>query len=316
LNIIENENNEMILQYFDSFASSVMSAYTSIEYEQFNSLSYRNADFIAKDTVSGENLTVTELSNKKLLIPYKEGGKEIIFYGQYNENNCWDGTCIFNIYEYDEDFNDNILCSILEAEYKDGYLVSYRKITKETTFQEKNVWSVSDRVIETKNNGDKYTYGETWNYFRVNEFKQNFDFDSVKNNNIILYIDDFKSNLETFSILEGYYCGETANGYYNDSTGNAYMVKYAEDGTIRAIYVGVFKDGFIDDNTGNSWEIVFDGSNNINRYFYYQGIFERGYRKSDNGIRYIEQDEINDKIKGMSFNCELNWYNKNDNENI
>lgn len=301
--IIENDEEDAVikLSYSDNFIDIVEETYKSIEYEYFGDLTYKNKGVIAQD-ISGKEYTISQLSNQKLLIPYMDGEKAVLFYGQYN-NYYWDGDCIFNIYEYSEDIGKNILTTILEAKYDKGSLVSYKRIDKITTGQGVDVWSISDRIRE---NG--YNCGETYYYFQLNDYLQDFDLNAAGVENII-YVDNFENILIKSSTIEGYYYGNTSDGYYNDDTGNAYMVKYADDGTIRTLYRGGFKNGSPDDQTGNAWQIVFDNSYNINRYFYYKGMFKNGKRvgrvSSDN---YVEQVEIDQIIDSMTFACPLNWY--------
>lgn len=52
--------------------------------------------------------------------------------------------------------------------------------------------------------------------------------------------------------LVEFYHGNTSNGYYNDDTGNAYLVQYNNSNTVKTLYCGNFKDGVFNDNTGNA----------------------------------------------------------------
>lgn len=308
----EEENNHVIensilkLDYADDFINSVAETYEAIDCEHFYIMSRPDNRVIAKDTISGKEYTEEQLLDQKLLIPYKDGGKEVVFYGQYNKNGHWEGICVFNAYEYDETAEEPVLTTITEANYDDGELISYKKAFRTVTSQGVDVWSISDRIVT-----DKYNSGETRNYFLKSDYLKNFDINNVEAKDII-NIDDFEKKLKTVSTLEGYYCGNTLDGYYNDDTGNAYMVKFAEDGMVRTLYAGCFKNGYPDDETENAWQIVFDSSSNINRYFYYKGKFKNGNRKgrvtSDN---YITLEEIRELIGGMTFGCELNWYDEN-----
>lgn len=298
------------LQYSDNFIATVAETYMYIENEKSIDLCDLKGEVVVQDTENGQEYTVDQLSNQKLLIPYMQDDKEVIFYGQFNEKEHWDGTCIFNIYGYSEDIGNNILETILEAEYDDGELSSYKKVIRSTTTQNNNVWSIFYGEIIYKNGEVDYAKGETWNYFRVNEYLMRFDFSNVNVKDII-YIDEFENTLKNFSFIEGYYCGNISNGYYNDDTGNAYMVKYTEGGFIRTVYVGRFKNGLPNDQSGNAWQIVFDNYENVNRYFYYKGKFSNNQRQGKVTIdNYVTQEEINEIINGMQFNCELNWYNE------
>ena len=73
-------------------------------------------------------------------------------------------------------------------------------------------------------------------------------------------------------------------------------------------YKGCFKDGNFDD--ANAIEIVLDESVVINKYFVYQGKFSNGKRLSDEGIKYITQDEINTILKDNECPDDLKWYSE------
>ena len=311
----DEESNVLGLEYSNNFMDSVVKTYEYVEDDQIKNLSYLGQNVIAQNSVNGEEYTLSQLINRKLLIPYLDNDKEILFYGQFNKNDNWDGVCVFNIYGYNEDVNDTVLENILEAEYDDGKLISYRKLIRSTTARGVDIWSIFDGRMIYEENRENYARGENWNYYRANEYLQDFDLCNAEVENII-YIDDFKDKLEKFSFVEGYYCGNISNGYYNDDTGEAYTVKYSENGIVRTVYVGKFKNGLPNDQSGNAWQIVFDNSNNINKYFYYKGSFKNNQRQGNvSADNYVTQDEINEIIKGITFNCELNWYNESDFQN-
>lgn len=313
LNIISKEDIIMRLKYSDDFTMRIAETYGNIETNQSYNLTDLGEDIIALDIVKGNKYSKNQLVNQKLLIPYEDDGKEILFYGQYNENNYWDGSCIFNVYGYNEDSKDIVLETILEAEYDDGNLISYKKVFRSTTSQGVDVWSIFYGEIILENNEGSYARGETWNYFSVNEYVMAFDTSNAEVEDII-YVEDFVDNLKNFSFIEGYYCGNISNGYYNDDTGEAYTVKYTQDGHVRTVYMGKFMDGLPDDQSGNAWQIVFDNSDNAKKYFYYKGNFKNNRRQGTVSSKdYVTQKQIDEIIKDMKFNCELNWYDENSN---
>jgi|InofroStandDraft_1065614.scaffolds.fasta_scaffold83208_1 hypothetical protein len=78
---------------------------------------------LAADTVIGYRkgtdikVTAEEISDCKVLLPYKSGDQDVFFYGQINENGRWDGNCILNTYEGDK------LVLITDAVYDNGNLI-------------------------------------------------------------------------------------------------------------------------------------------------------------------------------------------------
>lgn len=257
---------------------------------------WQSNDIIAEDVETGEKYTAEQLVNERILLPYMINNQENYFYGQFNENNQWDGNCIINTYSNDK------LVLIMEAEYDNGVLVSYKQVMQGMSKAGK-VWSIADRVHH-----ETYNSGETWNYM-YEECLKEFGFEDVSEEDI-LSVDDFELDIKRTSLLEGYYYGNTSEGFYNDKTDTAYIIKFSDDGYIRTLYKGRFKNGNFDDNTGNAWEIVFDSSNSINRYFYYEGKFENGTRENNKELDYISQEEIDKIISGITFNCELKWYSE------
>lgn len=285
------------LQYSKDFTSYLTEVSESIEYSS-RSLSFESNNIIAMNAVSGEEYSLDQLEKIKLFIPYTENDKEIIFYGNYI-NNHLNGNCIYNIYKNDK------LEMIMEAIYKEGALLSYKKVTSGTTSAGVNTWNVSYR--ENKIN---YNTGITLNYFKNNDLIIDFDFENATPDNI-LYVDDFNDKLNEKCILEGYYNGNTSDGYYNDNTGNAYMIKFFDDNTVRMLYCGNFKNGYPDDNTGNAWNIV---RNKNTDYMYYKGCFKNGSTTNSSGFIFendLTIENINKILNEHNFEIDfdLNWFN-------
>ena len=251
-------------------------------------------DIVAIDPVNNREYRAKDLANISLLLPYTENGQEVYFYGQYNDNNQWDDNCIINVYENDE------LVLIMDAIYEDGKLLEYKQVLPYTTGKGKKAWIVSDRKAM-----EDYNSGDSWSFLRTKSFTKNFTLDNVVAGNIIT-VDNFKDSLN--ETLEGFYHGNTSNGLYNDDTGNAYQVKYFEDGTVSMVYKGRFKDGYPDDLTGNAWYIVKDINTD---YMYYKGTFANGKPLNDSKSTFINPmslEEIQKIISNMDIKCELKWY--------
>lgn len=272
----------------------------SIKYEVVNNAyllsapSWQKVDVIAKDAETGELYNAEDLQNEKLFLPYTDNsGQEIIFYGQFNENNQWDGNCLINIYK------ENCLILIMEADYDNGELLTYKQIIPFETQNETPVWSISNRKHFEKSNS-----GESYIYVRDCEYTKNFEITEAGLKDII-GVEEFRQSIK--GNLEGYYYGNTFNGNYNDNTGNAYLIKFAENGTVRTLYKGNFKDGKFDDSTGNAWYITKDKDT---QYMYYQGVFTDGNIKkpANDSFRIgLTLDDIYDIIDGETFAFELKW---------
>lgn len=79
-----------------------------------------------------------------------------------------------------------------------------------------------------------------------------------------------------------YYFGRTSGGVFEDFTGDAYFVRYNDRGF-------------------NAQELVFDSSNGINKYFYYEGAFSNNIRQGsiseDNYVTPEQRDQIVEEMK-------------------
>ncbi|MBD5395647.1 MAG: hypothetical protein HDR71_15610 [Lachnospiraceae bacterium] len=245
------------------------------------------------DTECGNTYTVEQAINQEILLTYKNGNEEIYFLGQFNENNNWNGECLINVYE------NNILKSIMEANYDNGRLTTYKQVIKTKTSKGIDVWGISD-----KEHKEKHNIGVTKNYIYT-VYNQEVSSENVSKEDMIK-VDTFEGIMKEVSTLEGYYSGKTSSGLYNDDTGNAYMAKYYEDGTIRLLYRGRFKDGYPEDkrNTEEVWGISYSEEGLY--YVRNVGRYEKGQAKSRSN-KAISIDEINEIVSQYNFECELKW---------
>lgn len=256
-------------------------------------------DTIIENKKTKEKITAGELINKKIFLPYKDGNQEIYFYGQFDDNNQWDKDCIINVYQ------DNILISIMEAQYDSGTLLQYKQVSKSSTKNQTEIWMVCDKVRK-KDENKEYNTGETWNYI-YREYKKNFlcEDATIKD---IKDVNEFEEYLKEISWLEGYYYGNTSDGFYNDDTGNSYMIKYFEDGTVRTLYYGNFANGVFDDDTGDAWYIT-RGKNT--HYMYYKGFYEKGETSNNPGHIFedppLSIERIYEILEDNHCNLTLKW---------
>lgn len=262
--------------------------------EQSGGLILTSASVVAYND-HGAEFTANQLSDIKLLLPYHEGKQNVFFYGQFDEENRWDGDCLVNIYE------NGTLKLITDAVYENGKLLNFKQAFPDTTTGGQAVWTFSERTAQ-----DDFSTGRTWHYFRNGNYDQNFQFDSVTAKDMIS-ADDLRSVVGTD--IEGYYCGVNSDGHFNDNTGNAYMVKYFPDGLVRTLYVGAFVNGQFEDQSGNAWMI---GKNKPEEsYSYYKGPFKNGNPVKD--IKYwqynLTVEEINAILEktGFKSDCKLVW---------
>lgn len=252
------------------------------------------ATLVAYDYRTGEKYSVERLADQKLLLPYTNNGQEIVFYGQFNENGQWDGECTLNVYVNDE------LILITDAKYKDGALLESKQVFFYELKSGEDVWAYSERKRE---NG--VGIGDTFLYEWTGGYEKDFELDDATVEDV-LYADEFITSLSPR--LKGYYYGNTSNNLFNDDSGDAYMVYFFEDGTVRLLYSGNFKDGTFEDNTGNAWYIV---KENNTDYMYYKGQFRNGKEyhngKEELGPPPLTLEEIKKYIGDRQYKVELRW---------
>lgn len=240
----------------------------------------------------GKVYIAKNLIDQTILLTYNEDDKEIYFLGQYNKNYHWNGYCVINTYDADGKLN-----GINESNFDDGNRLDYESYYLS---DKQNEWIYTDRDCKKETNeGISIRYKSNFSK------QKNFTTTNVRVSDLI-YIESMKEydNKEILS----YYMGKTSNGVYNDDSGNAYLVMYNSGGFVSVYYKGDFRDGYFEDE--NAIEIVLDESDNINKYFLYNGGFTRGKRISDDGIKYITQDEINAILKENGCKDNLTWYSE------
>lgn len=269
---------------------------------EYNSIDHPNGletnlvatSVVAYNEVTGEEYTVERFAEIQLLLPYTSNNQEVIFYGSFNESGQWDGNCTLNVYE------DNKLVLITDAEYKDGSLLSSKQVFSYELQSGELVWALSDRIYE---NG--IGIGDTHLYAWEHGYTKGFTLDDVTVKDV-LHAEEFISSLEPR--LTAYYSGDISDGFFNDDSGNAYMVYFFEDGTVRLLYSGRFKDGTFDDDTGEAWYIVKEENTD---YMYYKGNFENGAEDHSSitelGHPPLTLEEIEAYIGDREYGVELRW---------
>lgn len=267
--------------------SSSLSSFSAKTNMVPNVTSSLTSDICVGTDSSGKEYFADELVNETILITYEEKDKDVFFLGQYNEDYHWDGYCITNAY-----WRDGSLYGICESNFEDGKRLDYKTVVS----VEENEWDFySRKSIGNVNSGTSIKYS-----FQYNTIK-NFTNTNVRASDI-LYTDNFIETQD--AVMLQYYYGNTADGKYNDNTGNAYLVKFYEDGTVKTLYVGNFLNGTFNDDTNNAWNIVY--AEELGYYIYHSGIFKNG-SAVDNSIEPITQQQIDEIISAYNFGCTLKW---------
>lgn len=254
------------------------------------------AEDIVAESGDGKNkFTAEQICNQKIIMPYTQDGIDVFFVGQLNENLHWNGSCLLNKYN-----KNNQLIYVTEATYIDGVLLGYKQAYLE---DDNETWCLSEKVMK-----DGFFEGVSKEYSGVREQFKRFGIGDVKGENIIA-LSEYEEEYLSLAKMKKYYYGRTLNARYNDSTGNAYYILFDEDGRVLTLYQGGFKDGQFYDETGNAWYITRKTKdNNPNKkYDYYKGVFpiepQLGIREND-----ISLSRISEIIKDGYFAVKLKWY--------
>lgn len=260
----------------------------SIEKKDVNYVtsSFTDDTCIGVDT-KGNVYLAEDLIDETVLLTYNEDDKEIFFLGQYNKEYHWNGYCVTNAYN-----SDGSLYGICESNFDDGNRLDYISFYNSGN----NEWTYSNRKII-----DKQNTGVTKIYSYIDQNVKDFTSKNVRRTDI-LYADKYIENIQP--LLVKYYKGNTVDGSFDDSTGNAYEVTYNNDGTVRLLYVCNFSHGYCNDSTGKAFSIAY--SDEYGAYFCNKGIFSQGYAK-EHSVTSISKEEINDLLKNYNFECALKW---------
>lgn len=263
---------------------------------QENDISNTNAAFTEETPigVDGEgNVYIAEdLIGETILLTYKDDGKDMFFLGQYNEKYHWDGYCVTNAYN-----SDGTLYGICESNFQDGKRIDYKTIL--SVNEKKNEWDYYSRICDGESNK-----GISIEYVFEYNTEKNFTNTNVRRTDI-LYVDDFIEKQD--SKITQYYYGNTSNELYNDNTGNAYLIKFDQDGTVKTLYVGRFVNGYPSDNTNEAWSIAY--AEKLGYYVLNTGKFKDGYAVNGSDKEFTI-DEIRDVVDQLDIKLELKWKNE------
>lgn len=99
----------------------------------------------------------------------------------------------------------------------------------------------------------------------------------------------------------------TKNGKYNDDSGNAYLISYYSDGTIRTLYKGRMANGNYNDDTWAAWYISSEKDKNVNYLYFKGGSPKRGKIQGEEAINDVSYYKVMEFVKGELFEKDLNW---------
>lgn len=85
-------------------------------------IEYTSTDQVGTSAVTGKTYVAEELIDERVLLCYEEDGCTVFFYGAFNENYHWNGSCLINKYR------DGKLEFISYDAYDDGNLLAAKQV--------------------------------------------------------------------------------------------------------------------------------------------------------------------------------------------
>lgn len=229
------------------------------------------SDICIGSDANGKEILASDVINETVFLTYNENDKEVYFLGQFDENYHWDGFCVTNTYN-----TDGTLFGICESNFDGGNRLDYISFYADN--ETENEWIYTNRICKDDGN-----HGESICYHLMYDKIKNFTNTNVRVSDFI-YIDDFIMG-QVPTVLT-YYNGKTLDGKFNDDSNNSYFIKFDKDGYVSIFYIGSFKNGNFDSE--NAKELIYDDTEGVNGYLYYDGAFDDGNR--------LHEITIEDKI--------------------
>lgn len=248
-----------------------------------------------EDTVAvsndGTEYSAGELVGKRVCLWYEGvNGEDCFFAGQYNENGQWDGDCLINVYR------DGKLFISMKDYYENGVRTKYEQAICDDSKEE----YVSNKmaVVDGETSGDIWRFNKYEKGGSVCLIRQKVKKEEPHEEDMVTPA-WFKKYAGKNLAITTWYEGRIADDKSDDQTGDAFLVKYFEDKTVRMLYQGTFISGEME----RGWEIATEEGSQW--YIFYEGNFENGKAKGDSAP--IDKEGITAKIDGRPYASKLKW---------
>lgn len=164
-----------------------------------------------------------------------DSGEVCIFLGRYDDNYNWDGNCSICAYK------DGHLFYMTEDVYEHGRILSYRRISKSTS--NNNRWVITEK--KPMENGLSIGDTRSYNYCIIDSKINDIDVYNGTSSYMakpsdMYTVDELYEKLSP-DLIKHYNGMYDSDGRWEDTTGNAYSIEY-ENGRITTIVKGVFND--------------------------------------------------------------------------
>lgn len=281
--IISGYNNfENIRQFYPDITIEVNTIDNTVSYSNAPLIIGRKSIFY---DLEGVKYVSEDLIGETILLTYTEEDKEVYFLGQYNENYHWNGYCVTNAYN-----SDGTLYGLCESNFIDGERQDYTSF-----YQVGSEYIYAHRV----KNGELFE-GVTVRYCYEDTDGKAFSMDNVRSTDIN-YVDSYIREKGIDKIRQ-IYTGTTNQKYYQDNSGDAYRVRFDDEGYVTSLYKGRFADGYGNDETLKAYAIEYN--DNYKGYFLNENtVFENG-KASEKSTHLLPDDEL-DK---MTSNIDMGKY--------
>ena len=211
---------------------------------------------IGRDIHMNKEYRPKDLEGRKIVFAYPDEDREIFFKGGFDRELRWDGACILNVY------SGRSLSIALKSVFDGGVQTDEKRLI------------VDDgrvRYLDMKGmlRGDQ---ADVWEYaIKQPVWEISLEDPDVKK---IVAPESFINMSRGYCM--SHYHGYVKHGFYEDDTGDAYLVRFFEDGNVHSLYRGGFRDGKYEDNTGEAGYLIRDRGDASTMYIGYVGSFEKG----------------------------------------
>lgn len=247
---------------------------------------------LGKDDTWGDDIVASNVENKKLLLTYEVDGTDNLFYGSFNGYGHWDGRCLINTYK------NGLLYALTDAIYNDGKIIGCQQIYA-TTVSGEVVWTASKTIVS-----DNKDVEVSKSFIREKEIPIDFSMSEATTGDLL----NFSDVKQYFGRQVSYYSGLSEKGSPNDVSGNAFWIKFNEEGKIVVFQSGIFINGRLNDHDSNdgvkSWEIAWG-----DKYYYYEEFFSNGNHDKSSVGAPVTMDEIYNLVEDFEFDFTDKWIN-------
>lgn len=255
-------------------------------------VSFVTDDIIIGTDKEGNDLVLSDLANRRFRTHFPtDDGKEIWFYGGFDENMNWHGEVSYTTLNITRNSPEIAEWIVFEALYENSHRDNSHHLSRVRVPRDVSDSGFAYR-LQHVSSSDGYERISISEFLHFNPSA----------NALQTLADGFPIRFDESSVetLVRYYRGKISNGLFNDDTGNAVLITFCKyDSKINYFYSGRIVNGFAGDNIvygvnnliGRAFSITW--RNDGTAYMFYTGKFY-------GGNRVVEYDIVDPPADGYS----------------